>query len=118
MRGVAAILMVLALALAGCGGDDAEAPEGPVSPGQALVMTGQTVTVRGYVVQEPGVVIPHICTALAESFPPRCSAPSLPVEGYKEGTLQLMRDPETKARWSKNEVELRGRIRDGALIVS
>jgi hypothetical protein len=115
MRYAAATLLVLGLA--GCGGGSTEPPEGPVSPGQALVMTGQTVTVRGFVVQEPGVVIPHICTALAESFPPQCLSPSLPVERYKEGTLKLTRDPETKARWSETEVELRGTVRDGALIV-
>jgi hypothetical protein len=31
--------------------------------------------------------------------------------------LQLTRDPETGALWSQNEVELRGRIDEGALVV-
>ena len=116
MRAAAAVVALLLLA--GCGGDEG-APEGPISPGEALIMTDQTVTVRGFLVQEPGVVIPHICTALAESFPPRCSSPSLPVEGFEnDGSLKLTRDPETKALWSPDEVELRGTIRDGALIMS
>jgi hypothetical protein len=117
-----ALLLVLVVALAGCGGSDSgSGARKLVDPSTALGMSGGTeVTVRGFFAHEPGTILPRMCTALAESYPPVCGMPSLPVSNLpkqKEKALPLTRDPETGGRWSQNEVELNGRIEDGALVV-
>jgi hypothetical protein len=46
--------------------------------------------------------------------------PSLPVSNLSaqaEKALPLTRDRETGGRWSQKEIELSGRIEDGALVV-
>jgi hypothetical protein len=115
-------LLLAALLLAGCGGsDDGGAAGQVIDPATALGLSGGTeVTVRGFFAHEPGTIVPRMCTALAESYPPRCSMPSLPVSNLsdeRENALPLTRDPETGGRWSEAEIELRGQIQDGALVV-
>jgi len=117
-----AVVAAAAVALAGCGGSDGGSDEPQVvDPSTALGLSGgSNVTVRGFFAREPHSVLPRMCSALAESYPPRCSMPSLPVSNLSEQAekkLPLTRDPETGARWSQDEVELSGRIEDGALIV-
>ena len=121
MRRVA-LLAAVALALAGCGGSDGNSGEPQVvDPSTALGLSGGTpVVVRGFFAHEPNSILPRMCSALAESYPPRCAMPSVPVSNLSEQAekeLPLTRDPETGARWSQDEVELSGRIEDGALIV-
>jgi hypothetical protein len=121
MRRLAALVLV-AVALAGCGGSDGGSDEPQlVDPSAALGLSGDTnVRVRGFFSHEPHSVLPRMCTTLAESYPPMCGLPSLPVSNLSEQAekeLPLTRDPETGARWSQDEVELRGRIEDGALVV-
>lgn len=115
-------LLLVVLLLAGCGGSDGGGSERQlIDPATALGLSaGSKVTVRGFFAHEPGTNVPRMCTALAESYPPTCSMPSLPVSNLseaEENKLPLTRDPETGGRWSEAEVELRGRIEDGALVV-
>jgi hypothetical protein len=116
----AALLVVLLLA--GCGGSG-EGSSGPteVDPATALGLSnGQEVIVRGFFAHSPRTILPRMCTQLAESYPPICAMPSLPVSNLSdeaEAKLPLTRDPETGGRWSEREVELSGRIEDGGLIV-
>jgi hypothetical protein len=114
-------LLLTALLLAGCGGSDGAGSSRPtIDPATALGLNDDEVTVRGYFSHEPGTILPRMCTALAESYPPSCGMPSLPVSNLtdeEEAKLPLKRDPETGGRWSEAEVELSGRIKDGALVI-
>jgi hypothetical protein len=115
-------VVAVAVTLAGCGGSNGGSDEPQlVDPSTALGLSGgSNVTVRGFFSHEPNSVLPRMCSTLAESYPPLCGMPSLPVSNLSERAerkLPLTRDPETGARWSQDEVELRGRIEDGALIV-
>lgn len=118
----AALLVTLALSLAGCGGSDGGGSEREVTdPATALGLSGGTeVIVRGFFAHEPNTILPRMCNMLAESYPPTCAMPSLPVSNLSdeaENALPLTRDPETGGRWSQSQVELAGRIEDGALVV-
>jgi len=114
-----AILLVLVLVAAGCGSSgSSEIPT--VDPGTAVGLNGKEVIVQGYFSRSPEASLGQMCAMLDESYPPACSSPALPVSNLtKEGQqkLQLTRDPETGALWSQNEVELRGHIDEGALVV-
>jgi hypothetical protein len=116
-------LLLAALLLAGCGGSDGGSGSAPqvIDPATALGLSrGTEVIVRGFFAHEPGTTLPRMCPSLAESYPPRCSMPSLPVSNLSEArerALPLTRDPETGGRWSQSEIELSGRIEDGALVV-
>jgi hypothetical protein len=116
-------LLLLVLVAAGCGGSDGGDSSVPrvVDPATALgVSAGEPVIVRGFISFDPTAVRPRMCPALAESYPPSCQDPALPVSNLskqREQALQLKRDPETGARWSTKEVELRGTIEEGALVV-
>ena len=70
------------------------------------------VTVTGFIVAVGDDM--RLCSALAESFPPQCAGPSLPIEGTVDAELQQERD----VRWTEHEVSLRGNVADGALRVS
>jgi hypothetical protein len=115
-------LLLGMLLLAGCGGSDGGSSERQViDPATALGLSaGTEVTVRGFFAHEPNTILPRMCSVLAESYPPTCAMPSLPVSNLTEqaeNKLPLTRDPETGGRWSEAEVELNGRIQDGALVV-
>jgi hypothetical protein len=115
-----AILLVLVLVAAGCGGSDGNSKIPTVDPGTAIGLNGQEVIVQGYFSRAPDATLGQMCPMLDESYPPSCSSPALPVSNLtKEGQQkrQLTRDPETGALWSQNEVELRGSIDEGALVV-
>jgi hypothetical protein len=120
MRRVA--LLAAVVLLAGCGGSDNRSGERQViDASTALGLSGGTeVTVRGFFAHEPGTIIPRMCTSLSEMYPPTCEMPSLPVSNLSdkaEKKLDLERDPETGGTWSQHEIELNGRIEDGALVV-
>jgi hypothetical protein len=117
------LVSLLVLAAAGCGGSDGSdggnSSARTVDPGIATGLNGETVRVRGFFSHKPNAEA-RMCSALDESYPPACSSPFLPVSNLskeREQALQLTRDPETGARWSPGEVELRGRIDDGTLVV-
>jgi hypothetical protein len=106
--------------LVGCGGSDGDSGPRVVDPATAVGLNGDQVTVRGFFAREPGTILPRMCSALAESYPPSCGMPSLPVSNLsekQEKELPLTRDPETGGRWSEEQIELSGRIEDGALVV-
>jgi hypothetical protein len=107
------------LLAAGCGGSGGSEPA-RVDPATAIGLNGDEVIVRGFLSHDAGETLPQMCSALAESYPPTCSRPSLPVSNLSkaaEQAFRLTRDPETGSRWSTREVELSGRIDNGALIV-
>ncbi len=113
-------LLLTVLVLAGCGGSDGGSERRVIDPATALGLNGDEVTVRGYFSHEPGTILPRMCTALAESYPPSCGMPSLPVSNLTdeaENKLPLKRDPETGGRWTETEIEIDGRIEDGGLVV-
>jgi hypothetical protein len=114
--------ILVVIAVAGCGGDGNGSDEPRVTDAAtAIGLSGGTnVTVRGYFAHEPDAIVPRMCTNLTEAYPPSCEMPSLPVSNLSEqdeADLPLTRDPETGARWSQREIELSGRIEDGALVV-
>ena len=115
-------LLLAVLLLAGCGGSDDGGSEVQLTdPSTALGLSGgDRVTVRGFFAHEPGTILPRMCNMLAESYPPVCGLPSLPISNLSkadENKLPLTRDPETGGRWSETEVQISGRIEDGALVV-
>lgn len=113
-------LLLTVLLLAGCGGSDGGSEPRTIDPLTALGLNGHEVIVRGYFSHEPGTILPRLCTALAESYPPSCGMPSLPVSNLsdeEENKLPLTRDPETGGRWSEAEIEISGRIEGGGLVV-
>jgi hypothetical protein len=117
----AVLLAALVGVLAGCGGSGASSGPVEVDPSTALGLSnGQEAIVRGYFVRAPRTILPRMCAQLAESYPPTCAMPSLPVSNLSEAEekkLPLTRDPETGGTWSQDEVQLSGRIEDGALVV-
>jgi hypothetical protein len=117
-------VLLAVLVLAGCGGSDGGGSGSErqlIDPATALGLSGGTkVTVRGFFAHEPNTILPRMCTMLAESYPPVCAMPALPVSNLSEAqekALPLTRDPETGGRWSQSEVEIDGRIEEGALVV-
>jgi hypothetical protein len=116
------VLLAAVLVAAGCGGSDGNSGPQLTDPATALGLSGGTeVIVRGFISYDPGAIRPRMCQMLAEAYPPSCEMPSLPVSNLSDEQviqLHLTRDPETGGRWSQNEVELRGRIEEGALVVS
>lgn len=130
-------LAVLAVALTGitaaCGGSGgdnaaserpaavppaagAPAPGGGLSVEEALESTLDSVLlVRGALVVV-GDMRPRLCSALAESFPPQCGAPSLVVEGLDLATIESLQ-AEGDVRWAE-DVELLGTVQSGLLTVS
>ena len=114
-----AVLLVLVLVAAGCGGSGDSGTQ-TVDPGTAIGLNGQEVIVQGYFSRLPNTTLGQMCEMLDESYPPACTSPSLPVSNLtkeRQQKLQLTRDPETGALWSQNEVELTGHIDEGALVV-
>lgn len=115
------LLFLAVVVAAGCGGSDGGGGPQLIDPVTALGLSGGTeVLVRGYISFDPGAIRPRMCPMLDESYPPACGMPSLPVSNLTDEQvtqLQLTHDPETGGRWSQNEVELRGRIEGGALVV-
>jgi hypothetical protein len=115
-------LVALLLVLAGCGGSGGRSDEPQViDAATAIGLSGGTeVTVHGFFSHQPEEAMPRMCTELSGAYPPACDMPSLPVSNLSkqaENDLPLTRDPETGARWTQQEIELDGRIEDGALIV-
>lgn len=86
-------LVALAALLAGCGG-------------------GESVE-RGYLVDAGEGV--RLCEALAESFPPQCGGRSLRVEGPLPDVAWSEAEG---VRWTDGQVELRGEVEDGTLVLS
>jgi hypothetical protein len=117
----ALLVSLLVLAVAGCGGSDGGSSSvRTVDPATAIGLNGERVVVRGYFSHEPNAPHARMCPSLSESYPPTCTSPALPLSNLskeREQALQLTRDPETGARWSQGEVELRGRIDEGTLVV-
>ena len=114
-------LAALAAALVGCGTeprrlDTAPVPSAGISVARALeAETSEPVLVKGFlvVVDER----PRLCSALAETYPPQCGAPSLAVAGLPTGDRGGLKEAGGVA-WSEREIALLGTVEDGVLRVS
>jgi hypothetical protein len=110
-----ALVLLVALAIAGCGNDDepaAPAPAGQLSVEQALeVSSDEPVLVRGFLVVADEA---RLCTALAESYPPQCGGPSLVVTDLPARELRGLKRAQGVA-WSETLVALHGFVEDGVL---
>lgn len=83
-----------------------------VSPGDAAGLPdGTDVTVRGFLVEDSGVVV--VAEALAESYPPQPGGASLVVDGLDLSSLEL--EQQGPIRWSETMVTLSGTIDEGRL---
>ena len=119
MKAVA--LAALAAALVGCGTeprrlDTAPVPSAGISVARAReAETRAPLLVRGFL-----VVVgdrPRLCSALAESYPPQCGAPSLAVVGIPSGDRGGLKEAGGVA-WSEREIALLGTVEDSVLRVS
>jgi hypothetical protein len=73
------------------------------------------VQVRGALHSDSGHV--RLCAALAESFPPQCTAPSLRVHGvHLDSVPGLQTSPDRSILWA-DSVVVEGRIVDGELSI-
>ena len=90
------------------------APGGALTVGQALARApdGETLLVRGHLVARGADV--RLCSALAQSYPPQCGSPSLPVDGLDLSTVPGLR-AEQSVRWTDQEVEAAGVVSAGRL---
>ena len=128
MRAVPLVLVILALT--GCGGsDEAPAPAGDNPPAAATPAPGgglsieeaveldsnEPVMVHGYLVARGDVV--ELCSALAESFPPSCGGPSLRVDGVDLAQVDGLQR-EGDVAWTERDVSFLGTVQDGVLTVS
>ena len=112
-----AVLLLVLVALAGCGADDGEGePDGALSVEQALdTQAGERVVVSGNLLAQGGEV--RLCSALAESFPPQCVGPQLLVEGLELDSLDGL-ETGGGVMWSDRPMRLHGTLGDGVLMVS
>lgn len=90
MRIVVALMLVLVVLLAGCGGSKesqqstpsagAPSPSGGLTVQEAIDsdLTGPLM-VRGYLIERAGEL--RLCSAILESYPPQCGEPSLRLRG-------------------------------------
>jgi hypothetical protein len=115
--GRAAPAVLIALALAGCGGgDDEPSAAGVLSVEQALeVESDEPVAVRGSLVVDAAGEM-RLCSALAESYPPQCGGASLAVEGLPAHELPPLERAQGVA-WSDEPVLLHGFVVEEALRV-
>lgn len=123
--------LLVAAALAGCGGDDstddaAGGTSGPQTSGIAMgpgisideaIASGsdEPVLVNGNLLAEGDEA--RFCSALAESFPPQCGGASLRVVGLKllevDGLIT-----EGDVSWTDRPIQLLGVVEDDTLTVS
>jgi hypothetical protein len=141
-RGLVVPILVMALALAGCGDDgggDAvdtggtsgedptptttATPVTPISVGEALTMPdGTRVTVLAFVL-EPDEGATTLCEVLGESFPPSCGGQFITVDGLDLSNLPSLQstsggDLVAPVTWTDRQVPVTGTLTAGRLLVS
>jgi hypothetical protein len=81
-----ALLLPLAIVLAGCGGDGGtkQATPAGVTVAEALAMPGKPLTVHGWIASRGGLY--RLCTTRSDADPPVCGDPSLVLDGFA-GTI-------------------------------
>ena len=126
-----ALVLVAALAAAGCGGSDANEQAGRGATTVSGRATGGGLSIQEAREHEGPVLVKgtlltraddtRLCSGLAESDPPQCAEPSLRVEGMTvselEGREHVHVESSRGVTWTAGEVELRGRIEGGVLHV-
>ena len=108
--------LVLALALAGCGGEDDPASGGEPAEMQveeAVDHEGPAVVTGSLLATGDDV---KLCAALAESFPPQCGGGSIAVVGLELDSLDGL-TTEGDVTWSDLPIEVEGVLADGTLTV-
>jgi hypothetical protein len=126
MRTISLLAALLtAAALGGCGGEGdsgsgtggGDAGRGPgLSIEEAIASElDELLLVNGNLLAIGDEV--RLCSALAESFPPQCSGPSLLVEGLDlDGVEGLV--TEGNVSWIDRPIQLLGRVEDETITVS
>lgn len=115
MRPLALVLVLLALT--GCGADepasDSPPAGGGTAPGGGLFVEDVVedppddfVLVQGNLVYRDGQ--PRLCSAVLESYPPQCGEPSLAIEGGESQVADVE---------NGNPIELYGHVVDGVIHV-
>ncbi len=120
-----ALVLLVLLVAAGCGGDRGGGDTGPPAAGAPIPGGGLTVEeaiasdldgplmVKGALVVERDQV--RLCGALAESYPPQCGGPWLRVVGIDLAEFDL--ESASGVSWNEN-VSLLGTVDDGVIRVS
>lgn len=122
-------IVALALVAAACGGSEGTAPEpgstpsagapipgGGLSVDEALASTLEgPLMVAGYLVAAFDEV--RLCSALAESYPPRCGGSSLLVAGLDLASVEGLQNA-GGVSWTDAPFSVLGDVEDGVLIVS
>ena len=124
------LLPLALLALAACGGDGEEPqPQSTQPPASAGLGAGPGISIDAALASdsaEPLLVNGNLlaqgeqirlCSALAESFPPQCSGPSLQVEGLKLAEVDSL-VTEGDVSWTDRPIQLLGTVEDDRLVVS
>jgi hypothetical protein len=115
MRTISLFATVVALALAGCGGEDEAAGDRPaeISVEEAVDHEGPAVVTGSLLANGDDV---KLCGALAESFPPQCGGGSISVVGLDLDSLDGL-TAEGDVTWSDLPIEVEGVLADGTLTV-
>jgi len=97
------------------GGPAAISAVGPgISVGEALASTlDEPLLVNGNIFIADNTT--HLCSALAESFPPQCGGESIQVTGLDTTILDLER--QGNVAWTNAYVQVLGRVVDGVLVI-
>ncbi len=107
--GFVALLVAIGVASGGCGDTDADEPD----------TTGLPLSVEGLLIAEPegdvsviGFLVvasdgPHLCEALAESFPPQCGGVFVEISSIDHVDVQF--EEAQGVRWTDPAVVLEGR---------
>jgi len=131
------VLVALLLFAPGCMGNSDEG--GAPTPPAGTMATGETetkraaspltiaealesppagrVVIRGWLYFEliPTQKPPRLCASIAQATFPRCTGPSLRVDGIRAGNLDLDGTANGTHLWSREEIELQGTI-DGRVL--
>jgi hypothetical protein len=90
---------------------------GPSAPNVADLLadtTGEPVVGAGYLFVDPDGAA-RLCEAIAESFPPQCGPPSIPVTNLPPELVDGLASKDG-LRWSDEPVQLIGRVTDGTFV--
>ncbi len=90
---------------------------GPTGPNVKDVLadtTGEPVVAAGYLFVDPDGTA-RLCDGIAESFPPQCAKPEIPVTNLPPELVAGLQEKDGQ-RWSDDLVQLIGRVQDGTFV--
>jgi hypothetical protein len=121
MKTLALLCALVAVALAGCGGDETSDEDAAGGAGSAISIDDALASGSDDELLVSGLLLAHgddvrLCSALAESFPPQCGGASLAVVGLSlEEVAGLVTHGDV--HWTDQPLELRGVVADETLTV-